>query len=390
MKKTIITMLFMAASISAFAQLKVDNYGMVSVGEATNAGDGGSGALVTIGDDQNYYWGDFTIYNMGVISSKVPNTINESVGLYSEVYPAVNGTQTQPISTAIWGVACGSSTSNFGVAGSLNGSYGAAIYGTKDWGSGPQLYGKYAGYFNGNTHVNGNLTTTSVYNLSDMRLSQNVTLLSETANSKGNAIDQLQKLSVLEYNLISPTPKKERSCQPDHFKGDEEESDEVELIRRHYGLSAQELQNVYPDLVLEGQDGYFGINYVELVPILIRSIQELKQELDEVRGGNGDVNMSRGAATAVASDYATGNVLYQNTPNPFKEQTVIRFSLADNAANAAICIFDMSGKMLKKLPISSGETSVSINGWELGEGMFLYTLIVNGREIDTKRMIIAK
>ena len=140
----------------------------------------------------------------------------------------------------------------------------------------------------------------------------------------------------------------------------------------------------------EGQDGYLGVNYTELVPILIRSIQELKQELDEVRGGNDDFKMSRGTVTAVASDYVTGNILYQNTPNPFKEQTVIRFSLADNAQNAAICIFDMTGKMLKKLPISSGETSVSINGWELGEGMFLYTLIVNGREIDTKRMILSK
>jgi hypothetical protein len=50
----------------------------------------------------------------------------------------------------------------------------------------------------------------------------------------------------------------------------------------------------------------------------------------------------------------------------------------------------MTGKMLKNLPISSGETSVSLNGWELGEGMFLYTLIVNGKEIDTKRMIITK
>ena len=83
-------------------------------------------------------------------------------------------------------------------------------------------------------------------------------------------------------------------------------------------------------------------------------------------------------------------MLYQNTPNPFKEQIVIRFSLADDARDAAICIFDMTGKILKKLPISSGETSVAVNGWELGEGMFLYTLIVNGREIDTKRMIITK
>ena len=77
-------------------------------------------------------------------------------------------------------------------------------------------------------------------------------------------------------------------------------------------------------------------------------------------------------------------------PNPFKEQTTIRFQLADDAQNAAICIFDMTGKMLKKLPISSGDTCVSINGWELGEGMFLYALIVNGREIDTKRMIITR
>jgi hypothetical protein len=46
--------------------------------------------------------------------------------------------------------------------------------------------------------------------------------------------------------------------------------------------------------------------------------------------------------------------------------------------------------MLKKVPISSGGTSVSINGWELGEGMFLYTLMVGGQEIDTKRMIITK
>ena len=53
----------------------------------------------------------------------------------------------------------------------------------------------------------------------------------------------------------------------------------------HYGLIAQELQEIYPDLVIEGQDGYLGVNYVELVPILIRSIQELKQELDDVKDG---------------------------------------------------------------------------------------------------------
>ena len=50
----------------------------------------------------------------------------------------------------------------------------------------------------------------------------------------------------------------------------------------------------------------------------------------------------------------------------------------------------MQGKLLKKYPVSSDSDSLTINGYELGEGMFLYTLMVNGQEIDTKRMILTK
>ena len=133
-----------------------------------------------------------------------------------------------------------------------------------------------------------------------------------------------------------------------------------------------------------------AVNYTELVPVLIRSIQELKQELDEVKG-SGKSRQTRSvpfAGSEIKSSY--NNVLYQNSPNPFKEQTTIRFSLADDAQDAFICIFDMTGKMLRKLPISSGESIVRVNGWELGEGMFFYTLIINGCEVDTKRMVIIK
>jgi hypothetical protein len=96
------------------------------------------------------------------------------------------------------------------------------------------------------------------------------------------------------------------------------------------------------------------------------------------------------SATNVGNRTAQKNILYQNTPNPAKEQTIIRYQLADNTKDAAICIFDMQGKMLKKLPVSSDNDSVTINGYELGQGMFLYSLVVNGQEIDTKKMIITK
>ena len=50
----------------------------------------------------------------------------------------------------------------------------------------------------------------------------------------------------------------------------------------------------------------------------------------------------------------------------------------------------MNGRLLRKLPISWGMESVSIGGYELGEGMFLYSLIIDGQEIDTKKMVISK
>ncbi|MBQ9863773.1 MAG: T9SS type A sorting domain-containing protein [Bacteroidales bacterium] len=83
-------------------------------------------------------------------------------------------------------------------------------------------------------------------------------------------------------------------------------------------------------------------------------------------------------------------ILYQNTPNPFTAQTEIRFSLPDDAPQAYIYIFDMTGKMQKQIPVDPDQQSVTINGYELSAGIYLYSLVVGGQEIDTKRMILSK
>lgn len=182
----------------------------------------------------------------------------------------------------------------------------------------------------------------------------------------------MSKVDVLSYN----------------YKAEVEDSD---ANKRHYGLSAQELQKVYPDLVYKGQDGYLGVNYSELIPLLIRAIQELKEEIDNLQQANIDrSNPSKTSTSDFSRATTPKNLLFQNTPNPAKEQSVIRYQLASTAKDAAICIFDMQGKMLKKFPISSDNESVTVNGYELGQGMFLYSLIVNGQEIDTKKMIITR
>ncbi len=247
--------------------------------------------------------------------------------------------------------------------------------------------GLYAGFFRGATYVDGTLTATSVITPSDIRLKTNITNISDTDQT----LDNLMKINVLSYNYKKhEVPEAERDTIQESTIRAYDKKWESDANERHFGLSAQELKEIFPDLVKEGQDGYLGVNYVELVPLLIRSIQELKQELDEVKGVSKAKTRSVSNESTNNNAANTGNLLYQNAPNPFKEQTVIRFSLADDSGDASVCIFDMTGKMLKKLHVSSGMENVSIGGHELGEGMFLYSLIVSGQIIDTKRMVISK
>jgi hypothetical protein len=49
------------------------------------------------------------------------------------------------------------------------------------------------------------------------------------------------------------------------------------------GVIAQELEEVFPKLVEQESDGMKSVKYSVLVPILVKSVQELKEHLDEVK-----------------------------------------------------------------------------------------------------------
>ena len=54
-------------------------------------------------------------------------------------------------------------------------------------------------------------------------------------------------------------------------------------------------------------------------------------------------------------------------------------------------IYDMSGKQIKQININErGKTSVNITSEGLAAGMYLYSLIADGKVISTKRMILTK
>jgi len=50
----------------------------------------------------------------------------------------------------------------------------------------------------------------------------------------------------------------------------------------HYGIIAQEIEKEFPELIKE-IDGVKMVNYIELIPILLQAIKELKQEIKELK-----------------------------------------------------------------------------------------------------------
>lgn len=47
----------------------------------------------------------------------------------------------------------------------------------------------------------------------------------------------------------------------------------------HIGFKAQEIQEVYPELVSTDENGFLSVNYVEFVPLLIKAIQEQNEKI---------------------------------------------------------------------------------------------------------------
>jgi hypothetical protein len=64
-------------------------------------------------------------------------------------------------------------------------------------------------------------------------------------------------------------------------------------------------------------------------------------------------------------------------------------SLPETTRQASLIVYNLEGKQLKVLPINErGKAVLKIQANELKPGMYLYSLIVDGKVLDTKRMIL--
>lgn len=372
MKKTLVILALAIQGISAWAQFEIDSVGKVSIGVDIP----GVKNCVQLGNNPltNYY---------------------DKANLYSKIEAGTNSTDVAIIGDAnsenigmgkrigVLGLSGNTSRGySYGVCGITANSRGAGVYGSNRITTDALLSGNesYAGYFNGPTYINGTVSSLNVLNHIDSQHLENINTLFE---DDGQSLEHLLNINPIRYNYKIELTQEEAD---DVFikEYQDEENDRI-----HFGLITEEIENIFPNLIYKEQDGVKAINYIELVPVLIQSIKELKKEVDELRGIDKPYAKAPGT-TGINDTEKKGNVLFQNTPNPFKEYTTIRFQLADGVKDASICVFDLQGKMLKKIALNPTDERVTLNAYELGEGMFLYSLIVDGKEIGTKKMILTK
>ena len=235
------------------------------VGATSNVGNGGtininlissSGAYIrspTVTTDStcvNCVWNGTNSVQLVAPSVYVGNT-TATTNLYlgsSTATTAINGTSTT-ISSANTYV---SGTANIGAGTNANGNM---YMGT---GTAQYLVQATGGQFYVNSSSSGgvylaNATATAWSARSDARLKKNV-------HDFGESLPKLQQLRPVAFQW----------------------KDAPEDTRPTVGFIAQEFERQFPEMVDRDKENYLGIRYVELVPVLVKAIQELGARVEQL------------------------------------------------------------------------------------------------------------
>jgi hypothetical protein len=250
-------------------------------------------------------------------------------------------------------------------------------------------------------------------NFSDKRAKKNI-------RTDVPGLDFINRLQPVTYNLdlgvidnlLSEAKKSaDNSEQPlfQELTDIEKKAREAKEKQVQTGFLAQDVEEIAKSIGYDfsGVDvdeaGIYGLRYAEFVVPLAKAVQELSEQNERLealvnslleKDADSDLLRSGNAteSTTGLQDVAnSGASLQQNSPNPFNQSTQIKYYLPATVKTAYLCIYDLQGAQLKQTAIQErGEGIQILYGSELKAGIYLYSLIADGQEVDTKRMILTK
>jgi hypothetical protein len=229
--------------------------------------------------------------------------------------------------------------------------------------------------------------------------------LKENIDSLENPMPQIMKIHGYHYNFKESAMK----GMPTLAK--------ASYSRKQIGFIAQELEKEFPELVYKPDSvrSTYAVNYIGMIPVLLEGLKNQQRQIDNLQkialsqeqdiidlknqvallknGNSSKTKSAKVVETETIPSAITSNqiALYQNAPNPFNQSTQIGYYIPDATQSATLYIYNMNGLQIKSIPIQTkGNGNVTINGSELKAGMYIYTLVADGKEIDTKRMILTE
>ncbi len=199
-----------------------------------------------------------------------------------------------------------------------------------------------------------------------------------------------------------------------------------------YGFVAQQLQLVYPELVdtlrIPAKYDSLGVivniakvlktvNYKAMSALLTRAVQEQQFKIDSLLlVASKQDSINNAVQTQIANLTSMINaccsnpgakisnpsinqldvelsdkdaiVLNQNVPNPFAEQTTITYNVPASVTKAQLLFFNANGQVIQTVDIKTrGKGKVNVFASDLSSGLYHYTLVADGKVIDSKKMV---
>ncbi len=214
--------------------------------------------------------------------------------------------------------------------------------------------------------VNGIVRATQFSQLSDVRFKENIVNIQ-------NPMEILKKINSYEYDY-------KQGLAVNVKNGNSVESRTMELpTGRHFGYLAQEIKELIPAAVTKDQDGFYSVDYIQLIPLLSEAIKIQSKTIDSLVQ---IVEIIRNR-TNIQPTIQNENRIFQNIPNPYENQTVINYELKQDAM---IVVTKLDGTTVLSFDVK-GSGSVTLENQSLLPGLYYYSLIVNGQVSETKTLI---
>lgn len=169
-----------------------------------------------------------------------------------------------------------------------------------------------------------------------------------------------------------------------------------------YGFLAQDVNKIFPHLVShhiqpERNLDIYTLDYGGFGVLAIKAIQELSGKLEDLEKQNNELSTRIGKLEALLNrnsstpENVSFTYLEQNSPNPARGTTTIRYFVPAGTAAARITLTNTKGQLLKTINITNRETGqINLDTAALPAGIYNYSLWIAGREVDTKQLVITR